>query len=294
MGKEHARWSGSCDAPSGETRREVGEKGEEMEEIRIGSWNELNDRLYEDAYNPRLGRTRAPYAFRGLSNRGYPLETALMRLGGEYARMEHHLLRNFRKYARRDVVEQDSIWDWLAVAQHHGLPTRLLDWTFSPLVAMHFATGEPADYVRDGVIWMVDFVQAHRLVPAELRDLLEREGSEVFTVEMLDRAAPTLGKFQALAPEEFLVFFEPPSLDERITNQFALFSVLSAPTAGFGEWAERHPDICRKVVVPRELKWEIRDRLDQANITERVLFPGLDGLSRWLRRYYSPREEPAD
>jgi len=48
-------------------------------------------------------------------------------------------------------------------------------------------------------------------------------------------------------------------------------------------------DFWRKIVIPAELKWEIRDKLDQANITERVLFPGLDGLTKWLSRHYSPK-----
>ena len=56
-------------------------------------------------------------------------------------------------------------------------------------------------------------------------------------------------------------------------------------------WTEANPALVRRVLIPAELKWEVRDKLDQANISERVLFPGLDGLSRWLRRYYTEREQ---
>jgi hypothetical protein len=268
--------------------------GGSMEEIRVSDWGELHERLYENSYQPSLGRTRSPYVFRGLSDLHYPLTTTLMRLGGRFSEMEHHLLRNFRKYAKREVVEQDSLWNWLAVAQHHGLPTRLLDWTFSPHVAMHFATARLDQFRTDGVIWTVDFTRAHHLLPAPLREVLEDEGSEIFTTEMLTRSAGTLQELEALGDGPFLLFFEPPSLDDRIVNQFALFSLISRPEVGFDTWSERNPELCRKIVIPAELKWEIRDRLDQANITERVLFPGLDGLSRWLTRYYSPRDDSAN
>jgi hypothetical protein len=82
------------------------------------------------------------------------------------------------------------------------------------------------------------------------------------------------------------VFLEPPSLDDRIVNQFALFSLMSRPRARLDGWLRRRPGLCRRIIVPAGLKWEVRDKLDQANITERVLYPGLDGLGRWLRRYY--------
>jgi hypothetical protein len=56
------------------------------------------------------------------------------------------------------------------------------------------------------------------------------------------------------------------------------------------DWLAGHPGIYKRVLIPSKIKWEIRDKLDQANINERVIYPGLDGLSRWLARHYHSRE----
>ena len=259
---------------------------------RARTWTELLEQLYEGSWNANLRRFRSPFAFRGLADAEHDLSTSLSRLAGAHpdiAKLELAMLRNFRKYAAQlTPARVDSIWHWLTMAQHHGLPTRLVDWTFSPLVALHFATEHPADYDRDGAVWCVDFVRANQLLPKRLRSILEDEGSDTFTADMLDGFA-TLRDFDGLSRDIFLMFLEPPALDARILNQAALFSLMPSPSASLDEWLAVHADLSRRVIVPAELKWEVRDKLDQANITERTLFPGLDGLSRSLERYYQPR-----
>jgi hypothetical protein len=263
-----------------------------MTDIRIATWNELNEELYAESWSEPLGRFRSNFAFRGMSHASHSLRTSLHRLSEEPEKVEGHILRNFRKYALSDAVPKDSLWSWLALAQHHGLPTRLLDWTFSPLVALHFATENLASYHADAVVWCVDFVKTNQLLPTRLRALLEEEGSNAFTVDMLDTTAGSLNDFDKAYPEAFVVFFEPPSLDHRIINQFALFAMMSGARARLDHWLAEHPELFRRILIPARLKWEIRDKLDQANITERVLFPGLDGLSRWLKRYYTTARGP--
>ena len=260
-----------------------------MPETTIHSWNELQDQLYRDSWRPEINRFRSPYVFRGIGDASHSLITTLMQLEGSFAEMEPHLLRNFRKYAHREFVERDTVWHWLSLAQHHGLPTRLLDWSISPFVAAHFATANTDRYDRDGAIWMVNANKVQEVLPDSLRAQLQEEGADYATVEMLNRVVPTLADLDALAPPDFVVFFEPPSMDDRIVNQFALFSVMPNPAAVLDRWLEGHPELWFKIILPAEMKWEIRDTLDQATITERVLFPGLDGLSSWQKRYYTPR-----
>lgn len=264
---------------------------ETTNDVVVQSWGELCERLYDDCWQGEIGRYRSNYAFRGVSDTNYNLANRFMRLCGHNVKLEYHLLRNFRKYAHHSShSSEQSDWRWLTVAQHHGLPTRLLDWTYSPFVALHFATANVQKYDCDGAIWCVDFVEVNRLVPSPLIDVLNEIGSNTFTLEMLERALPDVQSFGRNTREDLLIFFEPPSLDARIVNQFAFFSLMSDPSVPQNGFLKNHPNLFRRIIIPKELKWEVRDKVDQANITERILFPGLDGLADWLTRHYSPRD----
>ena len=258
-----------------------------IHDIRVESWAEVNEVLFDEPPHPHIGRYRSNFAFRGAADARYDLSTTLMRQVGDQGRLESHIIRSFQKYAHLEMHEESSIWNWLSLAQHHGLPTRLLDWTYSPWVALHFATNKHFDC--DGAIWCVNFAETNEQLSPRLRHRLDLMGARVFTTQMLNAEVRTLDEFDGQKNAPFVVFFEPPSLDSRIVNQYALFSVMTDAGMAMDDWLPRNPAVAKRIIVPAELKWEIRDKLDQAGINERVLFPGLDGLCLYLKRYYSPK-----
>jgi hypothetical protein len=255
----------------------------------VKDWDDLQHELLRNSWNDNLKRYRTNFAFRGVSDYRYKLPTSLNRL--DNPEIERHLIRNFRKYANPEFERMKDEWHWLALGQHHGLPTRLLDWTYSPHVALHFATNETDRYDKHGAIWCLDYVQAHEMLPQQLRYLLSQEGSFVFTTELLSRFAANVEEFDQKSKNQisrdFVLLLEPPSFDARIVNQFGLFSMMSSPSLLLHSWLENYPRLYRRLIIPAKLKLHIRDKLDQSNITERVLIGGLDGLSLWLRRHYA-------
>jgi len=272
---------------------------EDVQTERVESWGRLVEETGASSFNERLARFRSPFAFRGMCA-DWPLTTSLQRIQHPSETLRHierAMFRNFKKYAYAEFNHVNSDWKWLAIAQHHGLPTRILDWSFSPFVAMHFATNELDKMDKDGVLWMVNFDHLRRYLPPFFRDVLRRHYALTFSVEMLEEDPSLKDPFEFESSEgeagAFVVFFEPPSLDPRIVNQWGLFSFMNRLDLRLDEWllqiSAQDPAVVRKIVIAAEAKWEIRDKLDGMNLSERVLMPGLDGLSAWLKRWYSPR-----
>lgn len=198
--------------------------------------------------------------------------------------------RNFTKYAViEDPSIHDSVWKQLVMGQHHGLPTRLLDWTYSPLVGLHFATsGEAFNEIdlHDAVLWRIDIGEMNRLLPIQYQEKLQNENANLFTLDMLDKVAGNLERYDRDMESKAILLLEPPSIDHRIVNQYSYFLVVPKGLSDIEAFLNEKTENTIKYVIDRNIKWRIRDMLDQLNVNERVLQQGLDGIGAWLKRHY--------
>lgn len=259
------------------------------------NWEGLQSFLFSDK-DLIIDRYRSNYAYRGVYNANYDLITSVQRMGRQPSDFERHILRNFKKYTPVNTLsgENDNIWNWMALGQHYGLPTRLLDWTFSPNVALHFMADFEKGFEDDGMIWMVDFIEMRERMPKKLKNKIYNQRYLTFLPsELTKEIGNDLKAIEQFKNDygDFLLFIEPPSFDDRIVNQFALFSTMLDPNSNTTDFLKSNPTLYKRIRIPAELKWEIRDKLDQANISERIIYPGLEGISKWLKRWYSEKDE---
>ena len=267
-----------------------------IQEVRVSTLEELMPLLSEQEYRPDLGRNRSPFVYRGMTNADFRMVTSLRRNCRELQRnLEPAILKNFAKYAViEDPSVAHSVWRQMILGQHHGLPTRLLDWTQSALVALHFAVSEE-DLARmedhDCMVWRVDIAERHALLPERYQQVMRVYQAEVFSVDMLGSAAQSLALYDRDMGDRSMVVLEPPSLSARIVNQYSFFSVIPMEMENVEDFLDRCTEHTVKYVIDRKLRWRVRDMLDQLNMSERIVYPGLDGLSRWIARHYYVKEK---
>ena len=257
-----------------------------MQEKIVHSFIELQTEIFRDTWNDGLMRYRDNRVYRGMGNVSWTMEPALNRACPHDLGLEQHMLRSFRKYGYADLKDVSSFWQTAAMAQQFGLPTRLLDWTYSPLVAAHFATEDIKLYGKDGVIWCADVDKINRQLPEPLRELLNERHTIIFNMEMLDRIGSSYEALNEISDTPYAFFFEPASTVNRIANQYALFSLTTDPAVAITELPGLE-DCFTRIIIPKEIKLEIRDKLDYINISERMIYPGLDGIAKWITRRYA-------
>ena len=199
--------------------------------------------------------TRGRWIFRGERLTDEPLRPKAGRVGRQKGAArkkpyrpsdERRALEDYKRQARPHIGHTPSSdLEWLAIAQHHGMSTRLLDWTESLLVAAYFATKEAG--TATGIIYAVQ----------GLRSLSKKEAK---------------GPFRISRPG----IYEPPHITSRIPAQSSVFTVHPNPTIEF------KPRGLHKWIIPPSTCGEIKRVLDACAVNESSLFPDLDGLSRYV------------
>lgn len=255
--------------------------------------------------------------FRGQSKRvheGYPLKPSVARyphLGTlplvALEQLECEVLETFSNHLLTYVQHRPMTpWEELAIAQHHGLPTRFMDWTTNPLVALYFAvrntngrSGDSAVYVlisnpkRYADLKRGQAVQVKPVADAATVSATEadEDAYEDFGIEAApeqaqppatteaDEFAADVGPVELPTPFKITgnVIYDPPHVSPRIRAQDGVLLACWQPMQELDE-----KDYL-EIVIKQSAHDEIRRRLDQYGVFDKQLFPDLDGIAKWLK-----------
>lgn len=205
-------------------------------------------------------------------------KVARLKLQSDMTRLEteERMLLDFKRQSAPYLsFVPSNDWEWLSLAQHHGMPTRLLDWTTNPLVALWFAVEQNAvDTDTYAVVW------AFKPIAEDHADLFS---DSPFNLKLTK-------------------LFCPKHITSRIKSQAGWFTVhkfLKSKTSdGKGgfisfETNKTYKDRLMKITVPSECFPEIRMQLDRCGINASVLMQDLVGLSKYMEWKYSCLDDEA-
>lgn len=156
------------------------------------------------------------------------------------------IFQSWKRQATSFLSATYDDWDMLTVAQHHGLATKLLDWTFNPLVAAFFAV---QNYENCDAV-MYAYLNNYSLITKEINPF-EHEG---------------------------ISKIKPNSAAPRVVRQSGIFTIHSPPILDLENSLNEH-DKLEKIIIDHSYRQELRFELSHYGINELSLFPDLDGLS---------------
>ena len=257
--------------------------------IRLSSWHEF--KLYSQQFSEN-------WAFRGQAHAEWILNNAIERTdfvkfhNGIEAEFVAEFQRGARNYLSKDETPEHLI-EWLALMQHHGAPTRLLDLTKSPFVAAYFAF-EFSMMKKDNYVAVWCFNTEH-LKRKALQILSQEFGSAL--KENQNLINENLFELLFYQNNKNLVFpVEPFRMNRRYSLQQSIF--VSTGTSGAPFMEQLHflgsdlPKAVVKLEIPAtEKKMALRE-LQMMNLHRASLFPDLDGYAVSLKFRYNNMKAP--